>query len=351
MKDMDAEYDKPPELYDGLRLHQNENTAGCSPRVLAALARLRQDQISVYPPYSAVVERCAAHFNVAPSWIALTNGLDEGIMAAAVVCLRSRDGGVPEVIVPQPAFEIFELNAATVGARTIKVPPRPDFRFPLEEVLAAITPRTRIVFITNPNNPTGISTAADDIRAVARQVPPGAIVFVDEAYADFAGRQTFIPDIPAFPNVVVGRTFAKAYGLAGLRLGALIGAPATLNPVRAAIGVYSVNVAAAVAVEAALDDQAFVDDYLRQVKQSKALVYAACERLGLQYWNSDANFVLVRIGSQATQVVTAAAARGIFLRDRSSEPGCAGCIRITTGIVEHTRRGLSVLEEVLCVAR
>jgi histidinol-phosphate aminotransferase len=347
-----TQYDKPPELYDGLRLHQNENTAGCSPRVLAALARLRADQIGFYPPYRTAVEACAAHLGVTPDELALTNGLDEGIMAAAIVHLRSSGSGpAPEAIVPQPAFEIFEFNTSVVGGRTIRVPPRPDFAFALDEVLAAITERTRVVFLTNPNNPTGTSMPADAIAAVARRVPPGAVVFVDEAYADFAEGRTFIPRLAACPNVIVGRTYAKAYGLAGLRLGALVAAPDTLTPLRAAIGVYSVNIAAVVAIQAALEDRAFVHDYIRQVGESKALVYEACDRLGLQYWRSDANFVLVRIGAQAGRVVAEAAARGIFLRDRSGEPGCGGCIRITAGVVEHTRRGLAVIEEVLCVAR
>jgi histidinol-phosphate aminotransferase len=346
------DYDKPPELYDGLRLHQNENTAGCSPRVIAALAALRPDQISVYPPYSRAVEACARHFDVPPAWLALTNGLDEGIMAAAIGYLKRSDAsGVPEAIVPQPAFEIFAVDTAVVGGRTIPVSPRPDFSFPLGEVLAAITERTRIVFVTNPNNPTGTSASIDEVKEIARRLPAGAIVFVDEAYADFAGGRTFIPQINSVRNVVVGRTFAKAYGLAGLRLGAVIGAPETLGAIRPAIGVYSVNVAAAVAIEAALEDSAFIVDYLRQVRESKSLVYSLCERLGLHYWKSDANFVLVRVGEQAPRIVADAAARGIYLRDRSSEPGCAGCIRITTGIVEHTRQGLAVLEEVLCVAR
>jgi histidinol-phosphate aminotransferase len=363
-----AEYDKPPELYDGLRLHQNENTAGCSPRVLAALAALRPDQVGFYPPYSRAIDACARHFGVAASEIALTNGLDEGILATAITVLKPpADSGPrqgsgqgprqvsgpepPEAIVPQPAFEIFQLNTTVAGGRVVAVPPRPDFSFPLDRVVEAITPRTRLVFITNPNNPTGTSTTADDIVDVARRLPPGGIVFVDEAYADFAGGRTFIPHLRSTTNVIVGRTFAKAYGLAGLRLGALIGVPETLDPIRSAIGVYSVNVAAAVAVEAALTDQPFVDDYLRQVSESKTLVYELCARLQLHYWRSDANFVLIRVGPDASRVVAEAAARGIYLRDRSSEPGCEGCIRITTGIVEHTRRGLAVLEEVLCVAR
>jgi histidinol-phosphate aminotransferase len=112
-----------------------------------------------------------------------------------------------------------------------------------------------------------------------------------------------------------------------------------------------VNAAAVVAIQAALADREFVNDYLRQVRESKALTYAACERLGLKYWPSDANFVLIRIGDRTPELVAAAAARGIYVRDRSNEPGCAGCIRLTTGIVEHTRRGLAAMEEVLCAAR
>ena len=346
------DYDKPPELYDGLRLHQNENTAGCSPRVIEALAALRPDQISIYPPYSRVVEKCAGHFGVPSSWLALTNGLDEGIMAAAITFLkRADDGGIPEAIVPQPAFEIFEFDTAVVGGRAVRVPPRPDFSFPLPEVIGAITSRTRLVFVTNPNNPTGTSADIEDVKQIARRLPPGGIVFVDEAYAEFAGGRSFIPHLDGTRNVIVGRTFAKAYGLAGLRLGALVGIPDVLDTIRPAIGVYSVNVAAAVAVEAALDDPAFIRDYVRQVDESKTLVYAACDRLELQYWPSDANFVLVRVGPAAPRIVAEAAAKGIYLRDRSNEPGCAGCIRITTGIVEHTRKGLAVLEEVLCAAR
>jgi histidinol-phosphate aminotransferase len=188
------------------------------------------------------------------------------------------------------------------------------------------------------------------IRTIARQVPQEAIVFVDEAYADFAGR-SFIPELPSFPNVIVGRTFSKAYGLAALRIGALIGAPDVLDPVRYALPVYSVNIAAVVALQAALSDTDHLQDYLQQVKASKALLYATCDRLGLQYWPSDANFVLVRIGDRVGEVIDGARERGVYLRNRSAEPGCEGCLRIATGVVEHTRRGIEVIEEVLCGAR
>jgi histidinol-phosphate aminotransferase len=187
------------------------------------------------------------------------------------------------------------------------------------------------------------------IHTIAGRVPNGAVVFVDEAYSEFAG-VSFIPELASHPNVIVGRTFSKAFGLAGLRIGCLVGDPDTMDPIRRAIPVYSVNVAAAAAIQAALGDLDHLDGYLRQVKESKALLYAACDRLGLKYVTSDSNFVLVCAGDRTDALVKGAFARGVYIRDRSTEPGCAGCIRIGAGIVDHTKRCIDVMEEVLCAA-
>ncbi|HEX7136785.1 MAG TPA: aminotransferase class I/II-fold pyridoxal phosphate-dependent enzyme, partial [Vicinamibacterales bacterium] len=196
-----SQYQKPPELYDGLRLHQNENTGGCSPKVLEALAALRPDQVGFYPPYAQATEAVARYLETTTDRIALTNGLDEGIMALSVAYLRPDVGGfVKEAIVPEPAFEIFRFDTAVAGGKLVQVMPRKDFSFPLDEVVAAVTPRTRVVFLTNPNNPTGVGMPLDAIETVARAIPPDAVVFVDEAYAEFAGT-TFIPALTSFPNV------------------------------------------------------------------------------------------------------------------------------------------------------
>jgi histidinol-phosphate aminotransferase len=343
-------YQKPAELYDGLRLHQNENTGGCSPKVLAALASLRAEQVGFYPPYDAATRACARYLGVDPERLSLVNGLDEGIMATAVAYLRPRPGEpVPEAVIPEPAFEIFAFDAEVVGARAVRVGPNPDYSFPLDRVLAAITPNTRVAFLTSPNNPTGVTTPLEAIRAVAAAVPPGAVVLVDEAYAEFSG-VTFIPELHAYPNVVVGRTFSKAFGLAGLRIGAVTGHPDTLEPIRLVVPVYSVNVAAVVAVQAALDDLAYVERYRSEVEQSKTLFYAACERLGLRYWKSAANFVLVDAGARADRLARGAEERGVYVRNRSKETGLEGCLRVGTGLVAHTTRCIEVFEEVLCGA-
>jgi len=346
-----SHYQKPPELYDGLRLHQNENTGGCSPRVLEALARLRPEELGFYPPYAGATDAVAKYLGVETDRITLVNGLDEGIMAVAVAYLRADIGGpMLEAIVPEPAFEIFRFDTAVAGGKLVQVMPNADFSFPLDEVLAAITPNTRVVFLTNPNNPTGVGMPLDAIRTVAGAVPPGAIVFVDEAYAEFAG-VSFLPDLQRFPNVIVGRTFSKAFGLAGIRIGCMVGDPATMYPIRQAVPVYSVNIAAVAAVQAALQDLDHLNGYLAQVAESKRLLYDACDRLGIKYWPSLSNFVLVCAGDRTDAIVKGAFARQIYLRDRSTEPGCAGCLRMATGIVEHTRRAIAVMDEILCAAR
>ena len=336
----------------GLRLHLNENTAGCSPRVLAALQSVTREQAAYYPDYDEVTASCAARLGVSPAETIVTNGLDEGILAVAMRALRDgRERGATDAIVPEPAFDMYASCADAVGARIVHVGPRHDLGFPVDAVIDAIGPRTAAVFVTTPNNPTGVNVARDEILRVAESARH-ALVMVDEAYADFA-RTTIIGD-PAFtalPNVVVGRTFAKAYGLAGLRVGALVGRPSIIDAMRAILPPYSVNAYAVAAARAAFDDLEYYEWYLGQVDESRTLLTSALDRLGVKYWPSAANFVLAYFGADAPAVLSGLAARGITVRDRSRDPGCAGCIRITAGIVAHTRACVAALEEVLCGAR
>ncbi len=337
---------RDPQLGETLRLHLNEHTGGCSPEALDALHRLTAEQVAAYPDYRRAAARVAAHFGVAPERVLLTNGLDEGILVAALAWLGPNRRPW-EVVVIEPAFELYGLYAEALGARVVRVAPRENFAFPLDETLAAIGPATRLVFLTSPNNPTGQLVPPQAIRAILQAAPPSAFVFLDEAYAEFAGA-SFLDEAARHPRLVVGRTFAKAYGLAGLRLGALVGDPETLAPLGRLIPPYSVNAAAVAVIEAALDDTGHVRRYLTA---SKRLLYAACERLGLTYWPSAANFVLIRIGPDVRAVIEGLAARGIAVRDRSDAPGCAGCLRITAGLVADTRRAIAALEEVLCAQR
>jgi histidinol-phosphate aminotransferase len=347
-----TEYERVMTPRTGLRLHLNENTAGCSPRVLAALQAVTREEAAFYPDYERATELCAARLGVTAAGTVLTNGLDEGILAIALSALRTRrEGGATEAVIVEPAFDMYASCADAAGARLVHVGPEPDLMFPLERVLDAITPRTAVVFLTTPNNPTGVPVARESILQVADRARH-ALVLVDEAYADFA-RSTLIGDaaLAALPHVVIGRTFAKAYGLAGLRLGALIAHPSTIDGIRPVLPPYSVNAYAVAAVEAAFEDLAYYEWYLGQVDESKALLYDALTRLGVKFWPSGANFVLAYFGAASRAVLSGLAARGITVRDRSRDPGCAGCIRITAGIVPHTRACVAAIEEVLCGAR
>jgi histidinol-phosphate aminotransferase len=348
---MSYEYERLPDPGAGLRLHLNENTAGPSPRVLEAVARLGPEDLAFYPDYTAITERVAASLGVDVSWVLVVNGLDEGLHAAALACLlRGDDGRQREAIVVEPAFDMYAACADAAGGRVVRVAPRPDFSFPLDAALAAITPDTRLVYLTSPNNPTGIAIPPADVARVAAEVPAGALVFLDEAYVDFA-KGHLLGSLPSIPNLVIGRTFAKAQGLAAVRAGAIVAAPDVVRRLRRVVPPYSVNVFAMAGITAALDDAERLAWYRDQVAESRERLYEACRRLGLHYWPSEANFVLVRVGDDARELVRRLGERGVFVRDRTTQPGCAGCIRITTGVVEHTRRCIEAMEEILCDGR
>jgi histidinol-phosphate aminotransferase len=357
---MAYEYDKQADPGEGLRLHLNENTAGCSPRVLDALRTLTAHDLAFYPDYAAVYRDCARFLGIDEDRLLLTNGLDEGLLAASIAYLQREPARqanaeaaaalAAEAIIVEPAFGMYADCVDATGGRVVTVAPLPDFTFPLDATLAAITPRTRLVFLTSPGNPTGLLIPREALRAIATKLTAGALVVLDEAYADFTDEH-FLDELPRWPNIVIGRTFAKSYGLAAVRIGAMIGAPDVIARLRRSLPPYTINVIAATVLGAALADRAHVDGYRQQVTASRTLLYAACDRWGLTYWRSEANFVLVRVGDtqKAKSIVDQLAARKIFVRDRSNQPGCAGCIRITTGIIEHTQACIAALEEVLCV--
>ena len=235
-----------------------------------------------------------------------------------------------------------------MGARVVSVPAAPDYAFPLDAMLRAVTPNTRIIYVNNPNNPTGQPIPQAAIHRVAREAPH-ALVFVDEAYHDFLG-ENFLAAAADYPNVMVGRTFSKAYGLAGMRVGVLCASPAVLEPVRRCMPLFNLNVVAVAALRAALADPAYRAWYLDQAAQSKALVYAACDKLGLNYWRSAANFVLIDGGARVKEIVSGMIARGVFVRDRSADPSCPNCFRVTAGVLDHTHKAVAALEDV-CAAR
>ena len=219
-----SHYQKPPELYDGLRLHQNENTGGCSPRVHRGAGAAAAGSDRLLPAVRRGDRRRAraisASTPIASRWSTASTKASWRV-AVALPARRDRRRRVPEAIVPEPAFEIFRFDTAVAGGTLVQVMPRPDFCFPLDEVLAAITPNTRVVFLTNPNNPTGVDDAARRDSRRSRGACRRARSCSSTRRMRSSPASTLHPRARrASRTSIVGRTFSKAFGLAGLRIGA-----------------------------------------------------------------------------------------------------------------------------------
>jgi histidinol-phosphate aminotransferase len=335
--------DYHPPLGDrsGVRLDFNENTFACSPKVLEALRRVSRSELTMYPAREHTERIAAAHLGLKPEQVLLTNGVDEALHVLCQTYLGAGD----EMLLPVPTYAMYAVYASGTDAKLVEVQADENFRFPLDALLAKITPATKLIAIANPNSPTGQTVSREDLLRVA-EAAPYAAVLVDEAYFHFYG-QTVIDLIGRVPNLILARTFSKAYGLAGLRLGLLAAAPEQMQWLRRVISPYSVNSLALACLHAALEDQAYIDWYVGEVLMARTEFIASLDRLGVPYWPSQANFVLTYIGLKHAEFATAMRQRGVLVRDRSPDPGCDRCVRITIGTREHTTRGISAMEQAL----
>jgi histidinol-phosphate aminotransferase len=335
-------YQPPLGDRSGLRLDFNENTGGCSPRVMERLRQLQPEQLACYPERLPVEREVAAFFGLQPERVLLTNGVDEAIHLVCETYLEPED----DAVIVVPTFAMYEICAAATGARVISVPADEGFRFPTSRLLAHTTcPRTRLIAVANPNNPTGAAASADDLLLVARSAPQAAVL-VDEAYFEFHG-ESLLEHAGNLPNLFVTRTFSKAYGMAGLRIGMLAGADGQMQNLRRACSPYNVNGVALACLPAALADQDYVRQYVAEVQSSRRRLQEEFAALGVPFWPSQANFVLARIGPLHADFVRNMKARGILVRDRSKDRDCEGCVRITAGWQAHTDRLLTELRETL----
>jgi histidinol-phosphate aminotransferase len=325
----------------GLRLDFNESTVGCSPRVLARLRSLDSEFLARYPEREPVEREVASFLGLDPAQVLLTNGVDEAIH---LLCSTYLDPGY-EALIVVPTFAMYAIFAAAEGVRLIEVRAGENFSFPAKEVFAQLSSRTRLVAVANPNNPTGAAVAGDLLLQIARAAPQAAVL-VDEAYFEFHG-ETLLDRTRQMENLFVARTLSKAYGLAGLRIGILSGAARQMVMVRRVASPYSVNAAALAVLPEALRDQEYVKSYVAQVLCNRDRLQQELGSLGLRYWPSRANFVLVRIGSAHAEFVRALRDRGILVRDRNSDPLCEGCVRLTVGTDEHTETLIVALREVV----
>lgn len=323
-----------------LRLDFNENTVGCSPRVIEFLRQqLTADQLTIYPEYDAALAELAAFFRVATNEFTITNGTDEAIQVLVNTFVNAGD----DVLLLTPSYAMYRFYSELAGASIREVEYRvEDLAFPLDELLAAIRPETRAVFVSNPNNPTGTGVSLDGVRAILKAAP-NAAVLIDEAYFEFSG-VTALAAIHEFPNLFVSRTFSKVYGMAAMRCGCLFSNSDNVAWLRKAQSPYSVNTLAIFAARAAIQDRDFVTNYANQVLAARELAAQGLARLGIRYFPSQANFILFRAGERAIEIRDALRERGVLVRDRSYE--LPGCVRVTIGTREQVERFLMELEDI-----
>jgi histidinol-phosphate aminotransferase len=335
------EYHPPLAGRDALRLDFNENTFAPSPRVMDRLKQITAEGLTKYPEREPVERKVAAHLGLTPEQVLLTNGVDEAIH---LICCAFLDEG-DEALIVTPSFFMYDVNIRMMTGGLVRVQSDETLQFPFDRVVAAITERTKLIIIASPNNPTGATVSRAQLLAIANAAPH-AVLMADEAYFHFHG-ETVLGDLATTPNLIVARTFSKAYGLANLRIGLLAGSPELLKYLRKVSSPYNVNGVALDCLSVAIEDDAYIGWYAEQIRVGRERMMGGLDELGVSYFPSAANFVLMKIGPKHAELVTAMRKHGILLRDRSADPGCDGYVRITIGVNDQVTRGLEALKATL----
>jgi len=318
-------YEAPAEdRANKIRLDFNENTAGCGPAVLRALAKLTPHQLAMYPEYQKPTARIARHFGVRSEELLLTNGGDDALRVFFDTFVEPHS----HILICEPTFPMYRYYAEIADANIDVCRYDAQQRFPLDEVLCALRKKPRVFFLANPNNPTGTLVEPATLRKILNAASNTVVVF-DEAYAEFSGFST-IPWIRRYANLFIARTFSKAAGLAALRLGAVIAAKDSLAYVRRAMPPFPVNVAALASAEAALRERKTIRAYVRNIQRARKSFAAALQQLGVITFPSAGNFLLANFGPGGPALFARLERKGILLRDRARDMG-PGFVRITIG--------------------
>ena len=318
-------YEAPAEGREGkVRLDFNENTAGCSPAVIHALRQISAQQFAMYPEYEKGADRLARYFGVRSEELLLTNGGDD---ALRVFFDTFVDPG-SSILICEPTFPMYRYYAEIFGASVEALRYGPGMEFPMSGVLAALKRKPRLLFIANPNNPTGTLLEVSAVEKILRAARK-TVVVIDEAYAEFSG-VTLVSKIGKYPHLFIARTFSKAAGLAGLRLGAVIARAESLPYLRRAMPPFPVNVAALVAAQAAVNDRATIRRHVREIQRRRQWFAKEMHDLGVKTFPSAGNFLLANFGPDGPKLLQRLEREGILLRDRSKDLGC-GFARITIG--------------------
>ena len=332
-------------LTDIIKLASNENPLGPSPRAVAALTGLAA-HVQMYPEGSAPLLRAAVarHESMPPECFVFGNGSDEVLHLLTLAFLQPGD----ETVQGDPSFAMYEIYATQANAHVVKVP-LVNYTHDLEAMADAITPHTRLIFIANPNNPTGTLVTATQVERFLNRVPDDVLVVMDQAYDEYVhhpDKPDLRPLIREGRNIAVLHTFSKAYGLAGLRVGYGLMRPEIAEVLNRVRSPFNVNLLAQAAAAAALEDQEHIRHSVTLNAEGRALFYAACQHLGLDFVPSDANFVLVDTGRDSRIVFDKLQRLGVIVR-AGAGLGLPTHIRVTVGTMPQNQRFVAALTDVL----
>jgi histidinol-phosphate aminotransferase len=332
-------------ISDSVKLASNENPLGPSPAAVEAIRR-RLEDLNRYPDGAGheLTRGLAAKYAVAPERIVLGNGSDEIIGLLAQTLLRPGD----EALIPTPSFLMYEISVRGVAAIPCFVPLK-DMAIDLDGLAARVNDRTRLVFVCNPNNPTGTAISVDAMRAFIDRLPERVVVVVDEAYIEFASDPACfnsLRDASDSPRLVCLRTFSKAYGLAGLRVGYGVMPTGLAELVQRIRPPFNVNSMAQAAATAALDDEPFLNRSVALVQTGLRQLSTALDKLGLRHYPTQANFFMIDLDRPADEVFEALLHHGVIVRSMRSY-GFERSIRINVGLPEENARFIDALKAVL----
>jgi histidinol-phosphate aminotransferase len=331
-----------------IKLASNENPFGPSPKVVKAIIRSAAT-VNRYPDGSCYELRrlIARRMKVAPEQLVFGCGSDEVIVLALRAFINAGD----EVVMAKPSFLVYSIASIAAGAKVIEVPLQ-GVRYDLAAMKKAITSRTKIVFICNPDNPSGQYATRAEIAAFMKGLPDGVLVFFDEAYAEFVDEKDY-PDTLAIlkrrKNVIVARTFSKLFGLAGLRVGYAAASMEEADLMNRAREPFNVTSIAQDAAVAALKDEAYYKRQLNILRREREVVCAGLEMLafrGVSYSKGSTNFIQVRVPGDSKAVALALLKKGVIVRDMSVW-GLRNYLRVTIGTPPENKRFLKALGEVL----
>jgi histidinol-phosphate aminotransferase len=330
---------------DIIKLASNENPLGPSPKALAAIQSALSD-LALYPDGGGFALKAAIsrRFGVKPDQILLGNGSNDVLELAARTFLQPGDSA----IYSQHAFAVYPLATQAVGATGIEVPAK-DFGNDLDGMLAAIRADTKLIFLANPNNPTGTFVPAASLHAFLKRVPPRVLVLVDEAYGEYlSGEDAYdsVPWLAEFPNLILSRTLSKAFGLAGLRVGFGFAAPALIDLMNRVRQPFNVNHLAMVAAVAALADDEFIEKSRKLNAEGLASLRAAFTQRGIEYLPAYGNFITFRVGPAAGKVFESLLKQGVIVRPIAGY-GLPEYLRVTIGTEVQNQRFLAALDTAL----